>query len=183
MRGFWPYSLWVRQTVFWVKSLMNNAKYKINWADLALSVLLLTFTLWYMYDNWTASSSIENNLLVLPIGIISTLLLIAIVANVLMAGKSTDTTQSTKTSSAKDYQLIMIAMAVFAAYVLSLEWLGFDLATALFLAIFLWVQGERRITLLVFYAAVFAFLVSLFFEILLPYPMPMFIGKETLGLI
>ena len=64
------------------------------------------------------------------------------------------------------------ALVLFAAYVITLDWLGFDVGTALFVGAFLWMQGERRKTWLVGYSLAFALTLTLFFSRMLPYPMP-----------
>ena len=63
-------------------------------------------------------------------------------------------------------------MGLFSAYVLTLNWLGFDVGTALFVGAFLWLQGERRLRWLVGYSLAFALVLTLFFSRMLPYPMP-----------
>ncbi len=72
------------------------------------------------------------------------------------------------------------AMAVLAGFVLSMDWIGFDAATFLFMIALMFLQGERRPLWLSCFPAVFAILVSLFFEYMIPYPMPMLLGREFL---
>ena len=62
---------------------------------------------------------------------------------------------------------------LFIAYVLSLDFLGFDVGTMLFIAGFLLLQGERRIKWIAGYSLSFSLLTALFFSTMLPYPMPM----------
>jgi len=63
--------------------------------------------------------------------------------------------------------------ALFAAYILSLPWLGFDVGTGIFLAVFLRMQGERRWTWLLGYSVAFALTLAYAFSRLLPYDMPL----------
>jgi hypothetical protein len=69
-------------------------------------------------------------------------------------------------------------MCVLTAYVLSMDWIGFDLATFLFMMVLMFLQGERRFLWLGGFSLVFSVLVSLFFEYMIPYPMPMLLGRE-----
>jgi putative tricarboxylic transport membrane protein len=71
-------------------------------------------------------------------------------------------------------------MALLGVYVLVMDWIGFDAATFLFIAAMMFLQGERRIGWLAGFSLCFAFLVSLFFEYMIPYPMPMLVGKEMI---
>jgi hypothetical protein len=61
---------------------------------------------------------------------------------------------------------------LFSFYVLSLNWLGFDVGTGIFVGAFLWMHGERRWPWLIGYSIVFAYLLTIFFAQMLPYPMP-----------
>lgn len=70
---------------------------------------------------------------------------------------------------------VLPVMALFAAYVLSLEWLGFDVGTFAFMCAFLWFNGERRLQWLLGYSISFTAVTVLFFSKMLPYPMPMLI--------
>ena len=63
-----------------------------------------------------------------------------------------------------------------------MNWLGFDVGTCLFIGAFLYMQGERRWLWLVAYAVAFAFVVTYFFQQMLPYPMPtLFVGLVNAG--
>jgi putative tricarboxylic transport membrane protein len=64
---------------------------------------------------------------------------------------------------------------LFAAYILTLPWLGFDVGTSLFIAVCLWWHGERRWPWVLAYSISFAFALAYFFSSVLPYPMPMLI--------
>ncbi|MFN3986714.1 MAG: tripartite tricarboxylate transporter TctB family protein [Rhodocyclaceae bacterium] len=68
---------------------------------------------------------------------------------------------------------ILPIVLLFGTYVLTLPWLGFDLGTVLFVAIFLRMKGEKNIWLTLGYSLGFGFATALFFALMLPYPMPM----------
>jgi hypothetical protein len=70
-------------------------------------------------------------------------------------------------------------IGLFAGYVLTLQWLGFDAGTTLFVASFLWLQGERRGYWLAGYSISLGFGLSLFFSSMLPYPMPMLLLQSA----
>lgn len=136
-------------------------------ADLTVLAGLAMFTLWYLYDAWQASTSAENLILILPIAGLTMLLCAMDLIQQLRSGA---TEQHESREPVAD---IMPVMGLFVVYVLTLERLGFDLGTVLFIAIFLWLQGERRKIWLLGYSLSFGFLVALFFSYMLPYPMPM----------
>ncbi|MFG1488182.1 tripartite tricarboxylate transporter TctB family protein [Oceanospirillum sp. HFRX-1_2] len=141
--------------------------HKKMYADLAVLAGLVAFVLWYLADAWSASQSVENLILILPIAGLAVLLCTLDLINQLRKGPTEEH------DSREPIVEIMPVMGLFAAYVLTLEWLGFDVGTLLFVSAFLWLQGERRKVWLLGYGLCFAFLVALFFSYMLPYPMPM----------
>ncbi|WP_024953725.1 tripartite tricarboxylate transporter TctB family protein [Sulfurospirillum arcachonense] len=124
------------------------------------------FILWYLYDAYKALASIENLILIGPIAIVTLGLCAAEFIRYLREDEKTDS----KKESIRD---VLPAMVIFSGYILSLEYLGFDIGTTLFTAIFLKVHGEKNWKLIVIYSLLFGFLVPYFFSQMLPYPMPM----------
>jgi hypothetical protein len=144
----------------------NFDKHRI--ADLVVLLLLASLVVIYCYDAVRASGSVLNLIFVLPVTVIVLVLcLIQFVVSVPELRSETE-----KQEPISD---IFPVVVLFAAYVISLHWLGFDVGTCLFLAVFLWRHGERRWPWLVGYSISFAFALSIFFSKLLPYPMPMLI--------
>ena len=137
-------------------------------ADLAVVVLLAALVALYCYDALQASRSIYNLILVLPVTVV--VLLLCLIQ--LFVGLKVPPVNRQKAEPVAD---ILPAVALFAAYILTLPWLGFDVGTFLFLAVFLRVHGERRVAWLLGYSISFASIVSLFFSLMLPYPMPLLI--------
>lgn len=140
---------------------------KILIADLLVLLGLALFTAWYLWDAWAASSSVENMIFILPIAAVTLLMCVLELIKQLRAQPVADASKEESVLS------VLPVIGLFALYVLSLEWLGFDLGTVLFIGAFLLLQGERRPVWLVAYSLVFGFAVALFFSNMLPYPMPM----------
>lgn len=137
-------------------------------ADFLVLLGLFIFCCWYLRDAWNASSSAQNLILILPISVAT--LLLCVIEFVRQCLDDSDDSESTGNEPSLTPILVI---ALFAAYVISLEFLGFDLGTVLFVGLFLFFQGEKRIPWLLGYSLVFGFLVALFFSQMLPYPMPM----------
>ncbi len=135
-------------------------------ADIGVVFGLIAFTSWYGYDAWQVSDSIENLILIVPIGI-GALLFCAIELFRQFSGRTTPI------KNAQPVKEVFPVIALFTGYVLSLELLGFDIATTLFVAIYLIMQGERRWGWVIGYSVCFGLFMSLFFAQMLPYPMPM----------
>lgn len=152
-------------------------KRQIPYAQLGLPVLFLVVTSWYLIDSYKASATTENLLLILPAGIVVLGLSLWILVSSLRDSERVAEEKEEKKKEKKEVS-ILGAMIILAGFVLSMDWIGFDVATFLFIAALMFLQGERRIAWLAGFSFVFAFLVSIFFQYMIPYPMPMLIGKE-----
>jgi putative tricarboxylic transport membrane protein len=148
----------------------KTSKYRV--ADLVVLLVLASLVILYGIDAYDASSEVLNLILVIPvIAIVLVLCLIQFVIEIRDV-----TTEAPARESVGD---VAPVIGLFAAYVLTLQWLGFDIGTMLFVAAFLWVQGERRWHWLVGYSISLGFGLALFFSTMLPYPMPMLILQSA----
>lgn len=136
--------------------------------DLLILVCLAAMTGWYLWDSYSASSHVFNLILVLPLAIIVLLLCgVAFVREIIHPVPVTKEMESVAS--------VMPVVILFVVYVLSLNWLGFDVGTFLFVFGFLMLHGEKKWHWAIAYALVFSGSVALFFSYMLPYPMPMLI--------
>ena len=135
--------------------------------DFILLLTIVLFIIWYTYDAYSALASTENMIFIAPIAGVTFILCLMELFNQL---KNKDKEEGKTKDKFKD---IVPAIFIFAGYILSLEFLGFDIGTVLFIAIFLKVHGEKKWKNIVFYSLLFGILVPLFFSSMLPYPMPM----------
>ena len=135
-------------------------------ADLVVLLVLASLVVLYGIDAYKASSEILNLILVLPlIAIVLVLCLVQFVIE--LRGRKSDTPARESVAD------VAPVIGLFALYVLTLQWLGFDIGTMLFVAAFLWLQGERRWRWLIGYSMSLGFGLAFFFSAMLPYPMPM----------
>ncbi len=150
-------------------------------SELALAGFFLVISVWYLWDAYRASARVENLLLILPAAVVVMLLCGWIIGGFLVhAGRRTETYLRRCRETPKEKKPVSVfgAMCILAAYVLCMDWIGFDLATFLFMMALMFLQGERRPLWLGGFSLLFSVLVSLFFEYMIPYPMPMLLGKE-----
>ena len=137
-------------------------------ANSIVILCLATFVVWYALDAHNASSSLENMILILPVCAITLCLCLYDFFT------SKDDTKEEKEKK-ESFSTVIPVMILFALYVITLEYLGFDLGTVIFLALFLFFHGETRWTWIIGYSIVFGFLIAFFFSMMLPYPMPMMV--------
>lgn len=125
------------------------------------------FTLWYLSDAIRASFTTPNLLLILPVAVA---VLILCAAELMISAYKKELFQPVDDEPVAD---ILPIILLFGGYVLSLPWLGFDLGTILFVAIFLRMKNEQRWFWVLGYSITFGIAIALFFAVMLPYPMPM----------
>ena len=150
---------------------MSSPENKINKsraADFVVLLVLASLVTAYAIDSYSASTEVLNLILVLPLTIIVLVLCLVQFIAELRGPTSIPPARDNVTDAAR-------VIGLFAVYVLSLNWLGFDAGTALFVAAFLWFHGERRLPWLLGYSIALGFALALFFSAMLPYPMPMLV--------
>lgn len=141
-------------------------------ADFVVVILLALFVCWYTWDAYHASSAVENLVLIAPISLIALVLCLMEFARQLIDEPTTRQDDAPRFKE-DDLKSVLPVIGLFSIYVFSLETLGFDIATTLFVGLFLWIQKERRLVWLIGYSVAFGLLMSTFFAQMLPYPMPM----------
>lgn len=137
-------------------------------ADLLVLLVLASLVILYGLDAYRASSNVLNLILVLPV---IAVVLVLCLAQFVIEIRDVKAEAPARESVAD----VAPVIGLFAAYVLTLQWLGFDIGTMLFVAAFLWLQGERRWHWLFGYSISLSFGLAFFFSAMLPYPMPMLI--------
>lgn len=148
--------------------------------ELILAGFFLLLSCWYLNDAYRASASTENLLLILPAAVVVISLCLWIIGRTFYEVYRADKGNKDAEEVEKKPVSVFGAMCILAGFVLSMNWIGFDAATCLFMIALMFLQGERRPQWLVGFSVVFAVLVSLFFEYMIPYPMPMLLGREFL---
>jgi putative tricarboxylic transport membrane protein len=139
-------------------------------ADLMVLIALALLTGWYLYDAYSASTHVMNLILIVPLSsAIFVLCSIEFVAQL----RAPASPASGELPEEPPLMSMVPVILLFIAYVLSLDFLGFDVGTMLFIAGFLLLQGERSIKWIAGYSLSFSLLTALFFSTMLPYPMPM----------
>jgi hypothetical protein len=162
---------------------------RLDWGHLSLVLFFAAVTVAYLVDAWAASSSLRNLVLLVPASALSLALCALIAVDVLRgsgkfqagaqdAGDETQAAGAGPVAEAIPSQSVVkrfkpvALMVLFALYILTLPWLGFDVGSAAFVAAALLLDGERRLWLIAPVSMAFALGATLLFRWLLPYPMP-----------
>jgi Na+-driven multidrug efflux pump len=162
---------------------MANTLKRIDWGHVAFVLFIAGTVAWYFADAYRASGSIKNMILIAPAsGLALLLCAIILVQDFRQAlaappesaprpkaeGKPAAATKEGR----HDARRAIAFIVVFGLYVGLLEVIGYDVATVLFIAAAMVMNGERRVLPIVGFSVVFGGLAVWLFGLLLPYPMP-----------
>ncbi|GAB4359476.1 MAG: hypothetical protein Kow00114_12420 [Kiloniellaceae bacterium] len=149
---------------------------RVDWGHLALLLAICGVVAAYLLDARATSLKINNLLLVEPAAIIA-LILAAIVLPQCFPRKSEDGDGELQAPAENWRNLAKIGAlaAAFGAFALSLEAAGFDVATFLFVALGLYICGERKLWVIALFSAVFTLVIVYGYQMLVPYPFPLLI--------
>lgn len=155
---------------------MRIGRYRVS-VDLG-HLLLLAFiagwVIWYAIDARRASPFIENTVLIVPASMLA-LLLCAVVALQTVTVRLADGRGTAGTESGHDFRALALPaglMGLLGVYAVSLERIGFDLSTLLFVAGGMLVIGERRWKVVIPFAVIFSLAVVYGLKAILPLRMP-----------
>ena len=139
--------------------------------------MLMGFCSWYFFDAISASTHIENLLLICPAILLALVLFFVIVIQEINIrpsdSSSVEADKPLSNSGVRRPEVrIVLFMALLGTYVITMPMIGFDRATFLFISLGLALQGEFRLKLLIGYSLVFAALITFAFKIMLSVPVP-----------
>lgn len=157
---------------------MNQRKIRIDveWGHLLLLAAFATFVVWYYGDAQSASTEIENTVLILPASIVA-LVLSAVVAIQSVHIRKADATAPEEPVADRKKLLDeilspLLFIATLGAYVLSITTIGFDVATTLFLAVGMLICGERRPLVILAFSVLFSAFCVYSLKLVLPLDFP-----------
>ncbi|WP_226575752.1 tripartite tricarboxylate transporter TctB family protein [Acuticoccus sediminis] len=147
-----------------------------DWGHALLVLFFAGLTAFYLHDAWQASGRVRNLILILPASILSFILCAVVMVGIIRhRGSEPDAAGPEPGAPFLERYKPAVTMAVFGLYVFSLPTLGFDGGTAVFMAAMLALDGVRNPLMLIGLPVAFAGAVTLMFDWLLPYPMPLLI--------
>jgi putative tricarboxylic transport membrane protein len=155
--------------------IMRIGHYRLapDWGQIAFTTAVAGWIVWYYFDARAASSNLQNMLLIRPATIVALILYCVVIFQALnvapdepRTGRSPEGAKSPASLRAPGIAASLIA------YVVLLPYLGFDIATFLFVAATMVVAGERRWWVALLFAAAFSAFLALAFKFALSTPVP-----------
>ena len=123
------------------------------WGNTALLLVFIGFSLWYLHDAHRASSNVQNLLLIGPASGVAVAAGLWLLARDLrhLRIRRIDPTPDPRTL--RDRYGPLAAMTALVLYAVAMPYVGFDVATFAFIATGMWIQGERRVAVLIGFPA------------------------------
>lgn len=142
-----------------------------RWGHLAFLTVAAAFAAWYASDAFMASATLQNLILIVPGAVLCIGLAVFLVLREVRAQPAPQETPAEEASAdevaeadeagpaARDERIPPLMLAMLGIYVAAMVWLGFDIATFLFVAASLRLLGKRNWLVIVGYSALFTFVV------------------------
>lgn len=148
----------------------------VDWGHLTLLLLICAVVVAYLLDTRATSLKINNLLLVEPTSIIALILAALVLPQCFRReGGEEDGDEPAKRESWRELGKVAALSAAFGAFAISLETLGFDAATFIFLSLGVYICGERRLWVIALFSAIFTVAIVYSYQLLVPYPFPLLV--------
>jgi len=146
----------------------------VDWGHLALLALICGVVGAYLLDARATSLKINNLALVEPAAIIALILAAVVLPQCFRRrGPEAEADGPAPKESWRDLGKVAALAAAFGAFALSMETVGFDVATFVFVALGIWICGERKPWVIALYSAGFTVVIIYGYQTLVPYPFPL----------
>lgn len=149
----------------------SQGRLLVMWGHLALLAVIAAVVVVYLLDARATSLKVNNLLLIQP-GSILALILVALVVPQCFKRVPVSEAEERK-EDLSDLGKVGALAAAFGAFATTLEIVGFDVATFLFMVVGLFVCGERRWWLILVFSAVFTVLLIYGYGAMIPFPFPL----------
>jgi Tripartite tricarboxylate transporter TctB family len=159
---------------------MNEPKTrrKVDWGHLALLLLIVGIVIAYLLDARATSLKTQNLLLIQPAAIVA-LILAALVLPQCFRRRQAESDAEGKDGAQReswvDLGKVAALAAAFGAFAISLETVGFDVATFIFTALGIYICGERKLWVIGAFSAIFTVAIVYGYQLLVPYPFPLLV--------
>jgi hypothetical protein len=153
----------------------------VDWGHLLLLIFICGVVVAYLLDARAVSLKVSNLALIQPAAILALILAAMVLPQCFRRPPEDDTAEGAEEKveapkeTWRDLGKVAALAAAFGAFALSLEAAGFDVATFIFVALGLWICGERRYWVIGLYSAVFTVVIVYGYQLLVPYPFPLLV--------
>ncbi len=149
---------------------LSGRRYRIDWLHLAFVLTLGAAMVAYLVDARSVSLRTNNLLMLQPAVVVGLVLGLVVLPQCFR--RIEGPAPALSAGARRDLARVGAVAGAFVGFVLTMERVGFDVASWAFVAVALFVCGERNPLLLVLFPAAFAAAVVAAFRWILPFPFP-----------
>jgi hypothetical protein len=160
---------------------IGRQDYRVDYGHLAFLTLIAAYISWFLYDTISVSRSVNNLLLVAPVGFFGLFMALLVIPQCLKRADAVAVEEKPQeydplapklpTERSQVIRMLLLGGA-HGLFVLSLIYIGFDVAIFLFAAAAMAICGERRPLYLIAVPAAVAVVGIYGFRALMSFPMP-----------
>lgn len=160
---------------------IRNSGQRVDWGHLLLLLFICAVVVAYLLDARSVSLRVGNLALIQPAAILALILAAIVLPQCIRRPPDSESPEGaeeqveTPKETWRDLGKVAALAAAFGAFALSLETIGFDVATFIFVALGLYICGERRYWLIGLYSGVFTVAIVYGYQLLVPYPFPLLV--------
>lgn len=146
---------------------------RIDWGHFFVLNSIALYCGWYFFDTYTTSTSINNLIFILPATLVAFALYLIILPSVLVQNTEDQGGRTEILKKLKANAMPALLVVAFALFVSSIERIGFDIGSYLFILLGLIICGERNWISLLLIPPIATVLLVLGFNLMIPYPIPL----------
>jgi len=157
-----------------------------DWEHLVFIAIMLAFVVWYLADATVASPTFSNLILIAPVGAVAAVLLLYVGSTEILGRNAVAKTAASPTDAvvpgrfrAGSLKTIALLMCLFGLFVAAMPYVGFDVASFIFVVATLWLLGERRVMFSLLLALGISAAISVAALAMLTFPIPMGIARAV----
>ncbi|WP_237214880.1 tripartite tricarboxylate transporter TctB family protein [Falsiroseomonas oryziterrae] len=156
---------------------IGGRDYRVQWGHVAFLGFIALAIGWYLLDARSVSTSPQNLMFIQPVALFGLGLVLFILPQCLRPARHpaqvpVEADPADEEDEPGGRVRVIAVTAALGVYAVAIPWLGFDIATWLFILATMAICGERRPLHLLAYPAITAFLLVWGFTLIVPFPMP-----------
>ncbi len=140
-------------------------------ATILFIVACMALAIWYLYDAFLVSATVENLILIAPISATVLLLCSIELIKSILAYKKHLQNMQTQSDSGVTFKVV-VGILLFIVFSILGSIIGYDIVATIYMCLMLLLQGERNWIILIGYPIGFSIFIFWLFSTLLPYPIP-----------
>lgn len=145
---------------------------RIQWGHFLFLAVVLVYLVFYLWDSWKAAPNFGNLIFILPATVFCILAVLMIAFRQVADRDASPAVTEEQSDGDKPNWTLPLCIVIFGIYVFTMAYIGFDVATFLFVIAGSVLLGERRPIFTLIYAAIFTAITVYGLKAMITAPIP-----------